>query len=327
MTETNTQLPLRKLGNTDIDISALGLGTWQFSGGSGLIGGYFDALDSELTMQIVKAAVDGGINWFDTAQAYGSGESERNLAKAIKAAGIDNEDIRIATKWWPVLKTAKNLKTTIDDRLECLGGYAIDHYIVHQPYSLSSVTAQMHAMADLMDSGKIRSVGVSNFSAMAMKKAHEVLVSRGYALASNQVHYSLLSRDIEKNGMLDTAKQLGISIIAYSPLDQGMLTGRLHESFIIDSNTPWLRKQSIKIQARKLEKSRPLIELMKEIGGAHNATISQVALNYLITAHGDTVVAIPGASKISQLKQNLGALNFRLANEEKNALRSAADKI
>jgi aryl-alcohol dehydrogenase-like predicted oxidoreductase len=170
-------------------------------------------------------------------------------------------------------------------------------------------------------------VGVSNFSASAMKKAHSVLVSLGYVLASNQAHYSLLTRGIEENGILDTAKQLGISIIAWSPLDQGMLTGRLHESFTIDSNTPWLRKQSIKIQARKIEKSRPLINLMKEIGGAHKATISQVALNYLITTHGDTVVAIPGASKVSQLKQNLGALDFRLAKEEIHALRSAADKL
>ena len=103
-------LPLRKLGQTDIEISALGLGTWQFSGGKGLIGGYWEALDPDTTRDIVDTAVKGGINWFDTAQAYGAGESERNLSKALQAAAINSDDIHIATKWWPVLKTAGNLK-------------------------------------------------------------------------------------------------------------------------------------------------------------------------------------------------------------------------
>ncbi len=309
-------LPLRKLGQTDIEISALGLGTWQFSGGKGLVGGYWQALDDETTKNIVQAAVAGGINWFDTAQAYGNGESERNLAKALKANGITKDNIHIATKWWPVLKTANNLKSTIDERLECLGGYPIAHHIIHQPLSISSIDQQMHAMADLMDAGKIRSVGVSNFSAKAMRKSHKVLQSRGYSLAANQYRYSMITRGIESNGILDAAKELGISIIAWSPLEQGILTGRFHAQKALPDTISWARKNLIKSQGKVIVRTQPLINRMAELGEKYQASISQVALNYLINVHGDTVVAIPGASKVSQVQENLGALSFKLNNDE-----------
>ncbi|CAA0094506.1 putative oxidoreductase [BD1-7 clade bacterium] len=312
------QLPLRQFGQTDMKISALGLGTWQFSGGKGMVGGYWDALDEVTSREIVNCAVNGGINWFDTAQVYGGGESERNLSKALTSAGIAKEDVHIATKWWPVMKTAGNLKSTIDDRIDCLAPFPIAHHIVHQPFSISSVAQQMHAMADLMDAGKIQSVGVSNFSAKAMRKAHQVLQARGYALTANQVRYSMVTRNIETNGVLDAAKELGITIIAWSPLEQGLLTGRFHREGGIPASMNFMRKGMLK--STGLQKTRSLIDAMQALTQKYDATIAQIALNYTVNVHGDTVVAIPGASKVSQVEQNLGALRFRLDDDDIQAL-------
>ena len=312
-------IPLRKLGQTDIEVSALGLGTWQFSGGKGFIGGYWDALDHQTTTNIVKAAVDGGINWFDTAQAYGFGESERNLSKALIEADINADDIHIATKWWPILKPASNLKATINERLECLGQYPIAHHIVHQPFSISSVEKQMHAMADLMDENKIRSVGISNFSAKAMRKAHTTLQGRGYKLAANQVRYSMVTRNIENNDILAAAKELGITLIAWSPLEQGILTGRFHELGEIPKSIGFARRGMMSQSG--LEKTRPLINAMQELCDKYDATVAQIALNYTITAHGDTIITIPGASKVSQVEQNVKALQFKLDESDIEGLR------
>jgi aryl-alcohol dehydrogenase-like predicted oxidoreductase len=171
----------------------------------------------------------------------------------------------------------------------------------------------MNAMAELVKTGKIRSVGVSNFSAGQMRRAHVALAKHGLPLASNQVHYSLINRGIESNGILDAAKELGITIIAWSPLESGLLTGKFHK----DPNT--LRKRPVARRLRlrrRLEKSRSLIVDLEEIAAAHGLTPAQVALNWLVNFHGDTVVAIPGASKVYHAQQNAGAMNFSLSEEE-----------
>lgn len=315
---------MRKLGNTDISISALGLGTWQFSNGGNFVGGYWDALPADRMRDIVTAAVDNGISWFDTAQMYGNGTSERNLARALKAAGKKPGDVVVATKWWPVLKTAENLRSTIDDRLACLEGFPIDLHQIHQPLSISSVEKQIHVMADLLDAGKIRSAGVSNFTAKAMCKADDVLRSRGYGLASNQVHYSLMARQIERNGILQEARDRGITIIAWSPLEQGMLSGLFHREPERIARLPWMRRSALWFQTSRMAKSLRLIEVMERIALVHGATVAQVALSWLIHSHGDTVVAIPGASSVAQVEQNAGALRLRLSDAERNEIDEAA---
>lgn len=307
---------MRKLGNTDIRISALGLGTWQFSNGGNFVGGYWKALAPDLMRDIVATAVDNGINWFDTAQMYGNGTSEHNLAQALKAAGKKPGDVVIASKWWPVLITANNLLDTIDERLACLEGFPLDLHQVHQPLSISSVAAQMHAMADLLEAGKIGAIGISNFTAKAMCKADDVLRSRGHSLASNQVRYNLMARQIESNGILQEAKARGISIIAWSPLEQGMLSGRFHRDASSANKLPWMRRGALQFQKGRIEKSRPLIESLERIAAQHKASPTQVALSWLINAHGDTVVAIPGASSVAQVKQNAGALTLQLSAAE-----------
>ena len=209
-------------------------------------------IDGNLTAEIVAAAVAGGVNWFDTAEAYGGGRSERALARALTAAGKQPGDVVIATKWQPVLRRADSIKRTIDRRLKNLSPFGIDLHQVHNPASFSSVEAEMEAMADLVEAGKIRAVGVSNFSAERMRRAHAALARRGVPLASNQVKYSLLDRAIERNGVLDAAKELGVTIIAYSPLEMGLLTGKFHRDADLLRRIPIGRRFSLR---RKVERS------------------------------------------------------------------------
>ena len=304
---------MRNLGKTGIEITPIGLGLMQFSGDKGVFRFMFQEMDQGTMNQIIQAAWAGGINWFDTAEMYGRGRSEQGLAQSLQAAGIQDDDVRIATKWFPIMRTAGNIPKTIVDRQRFLAPYTIDLYQIHQPYSFSSPEAEMNAMADLLEKGKIRSVGVSNYSADRMRKAHAALAKRGYPLASNQVQYHLMDRKIEKNGILDTAKELGITIIAWSPIASGLLSGKFHDNPDLIRKTPLARRMMIK---RKLELSRPLINTLKEIGQSHGATVTQVALNWLVNFHGETVVAIPGASKVAHAEQNAGAMKFTLSTDE-----------
>jgi aryl-alcohol dehydrogenase-like predicted oxidoreductase len=309
----NNNIRLRQLGQTDISISPIGLGCWQFSDGKGGAMGSWDPISSEETNGIVQAALDGGINWFDTAELYGFGCSERAITRALRLAGINDDEVIIATKWNPMARTARSITNTIENRQECLEGYTIDLYQIHAPMSFSSRQSEMNAMADLVESRKIRSIGVSNFNARQMRQAHEALQTRGLKLASNQVRYSLLARSIESNGILDTAKELGITIIAYSPLHMGLLTGKFHKNPDLLNTRPFLRRQQLR---GKIESSRKLINALDAIARDHGVTISQVALNWLINFHGETVVVIPGASKVRHAEQNVGAMSFALSKEE-----------
>jgi aryl-alcohol dehydrogenase-like predicted oxidoreductase len=307
----------RTLGKTNIQITPIGLGMMEFSGGGGLMGFAFPVIAQEEKNATVQAALDGGINWFDSAELYGNGVSEASLATALKAAGKTDQDVVLATKWWPLFRTAGNIVRTIQDRIRFLDGYSIGLYMIHQPFSFSTPEAEMDAMADLVEAGKIRSVGVSNFNSARMSRAFQALQKRGLPLAVNQVRYSLMDRSIETNGVLDTAKELGITIIAYTPLASGVLTGKYHK------NPELLQKKSLFWRTRlqgSIEKSRPLVLAMDEIGAKYNATPAQVALNWVIHSHGETIVTIPGATKKSQAEESAGAMKFSLSDDEMSRL-------
>ena len=146
-----------------------------------------------------------------------------------------------------------------------------------------------------------------------MRQAHEALARRGLPLASNQVKYSLLDRSIERNGVLDAAKELGVTIIAYSPLEMGLLTGKFHQDPELLRRRPIGRRFSLR---RKIERSRPLITTLEEIAGSHGVVASQVALSWLVNFHDDTVVAIPGASKAEHARESAGAMALTLTEKE-----------
>ncbi len=309
------KIELRKLGNSDIMISPIGLGCWQFSKGGNWGGKFWPVLEDELIREIVRISLEGGISWFDTAAIYGGGNSEKILSKTLKDLNIKPGGTFIATKWWPMLRTASHIGRSIDQRLACLDPYPIDLYQVHQPWGFSSVEKEMEAMARLVKAGRIRHVGVSNFNAKQMRRAWETLQKHGIKLTSNQVRYSLLDRKIESNGVLDVAKELGITIIAYSPLAQGLVTGKFHDNPELVRTTGY-RRHFPQFKPKGLEKSKPLIDLLKSLAEKYNATPSQVALNWLIHYHGDTVVAIPGATKFRHAEENIGAMTFRMSAED-----------
>jgi len=293
-------IQMRRLGKTNIEVSPIGLGVMQFSGDGLLYRSTLSKVPEGETDQIIQTALDGGINWFDTAEMYGLGRSERSLAQALFKAGKIDEEVVIGTKWNPLLRTARNIPRTIENRLRNLAGYSIDLYMIHAPVSLSSIESQMGAMADLVETGKIRSIGISNFNAEQMRRAKAALEKRGLPLAVNQVQYSLLQRKIERNGVLDTAKELGVTIVAWGPLGSGLLTGRYHKDSQALANAPTFRQRRIQ---RALESTRPLINKLEEIADRYVVTPAQVALNWLIHFHGDAVVAIPGASRVHHAQE------------------------
>lgn len=306
----------RRLGRTDLEISSIGLGCWQFSEGHGLVGGFWEALPQQTVNDIVSVSLAGGINWFDTAEAYGKGRSEQALSAALTAAGKRPGDVLVATKWMPIPRTAASIGATIGDRLAALAPFPIDLHQVHQQWGLSSVEAEMNAMADLVRDGRIRTVGVSNFNAPRMRRAAAALARRGLALASNQMKYSLLDRRIERNGVLAAAKELGVTIIAYSPLEQGLLSGKFHDDPSLLAGMKGLRRMTPGFRPKALVKSGPLIGTLKSVAAAHGATPSMVALAWLVQFHGDMVVAIPGATRTRQAEDNCGAMQLRLSADE-----------
>ncbi len=172
----------------------------------------------------------------------------------------------------------------------------------------------MRQMAQLVKDGKIRAVGVSNFNAERMRRAHAELQRHGLTLASNQVKYSLADRHIENRGVIAAAKELGITVIAYSPLEQGLLTGRFHDDPKLLEQVHGPRK--LLPRFRRLERTRALVEELKAVAKAHGASPAQVALAWTTQFHGETVVAIPGATKLYQLKDNVAALGLTLSRDE-----------
>ncbi len=313
------QIALRSLGKSNIKITPIGLGCWQFSKQGNLAGKFWPSLDDDLIGDVVRISLEGGINWFDTAEVYGQGASEKILAKSLTLLGKKPGEVIIATKWWPMFRTASNIPKTIDDRIAALSPFPIDLYQVHQPWGFSSEVAEMKAMAELVRAQKISQVGVSNFSAKMMRSAWETLQKSGINLVSNQVQYSLLQRKIETNDVLETAKELGITIIAYSPLAQGLVTGKFHDNPELLKHIGW-RKYAAQFKPAGLEKSRPVASLIKNLAVKYQATPSQVALNWLINYHGDTVVAIPGATKPTHAAENTGAMKFILSPEDMHLL-------
>lgn len=315
-----TRTASRELGRTGIHVSPIGLGCMQFSG-SGLVSAFYPPLPQSQIDPIVAAALAGGINWFDTAEMYGNGHSERRLSKGLTDAGIEPGDVTVATKWAPLARTAKSIEHTIGDRLSVLDPFPIDLHQIQTGYgSFSTVRSEVAAMARLAQAGKIRSVGVSNFSARQMETAHSVLAEHGLSLATNQIQVNLLHRNIETNGVLETARRLGVTLVAYSPLANGLLTGKFHDDRSLVADMPRLRRLMSGLSDKRLDRTAPLIDGLREIAAAHHAKVSQIALAWLITHYGDTVVAIPGASKPHHAEEAAGALKIELSPEETSRL-------
>jgi aryl-alcohol dehydrogenase-like predicted oxidoreductase len=303
-------LEYRELGKSGIKISAVGLGTWQWGSrewGWGRLYGKQDVLDA------FQRAMELGINFIDTAEVYGRGKSEEVVGEAIRG---HREDMVIATKVWPLNLSYGRVLRAAERSLRRLGVDVIDLYQVHWPNPLFPIQNTMKAMKKLVKEGKIRSVGVSNFNLKRLKAAQDALAP--VELASNQVRYNLLDRQIEAE-LLPYARTEKITIIAYSPLAQGLLTGKYRSDTRPDS---FIQAVNPGFSSRNLTRLVEVNRTLSEIANAHGKTPSQVALNWLMSK--ENVVAIPGVKKLEYAINDAGATNWRLIDIEVERLEKAA---
>lgn len=299
------------LGQDGPTVTPLCIGTWAW--GDKLFWSYGSDYDASQLREAFNAALELGTTFFDTAEIYGFGLSEDLLGQFMQQTNASN--VQIATKYGPApwRFTAQSVSDALTGSLKRLQLERVALYQVHWPFTfLMSQNTLMNALADEVQRGRIAAVGVSNYSASQMREAHQLLAARGVNLAVNQVRYSLLTRQIENDGILDTAKELGVTILAYSPLAQGLLTGKYTAE---SSETPsGARRLDSRFSQDGLRKIEPVISLLRQFGEKHDRTPAQVALNWLI-AQGN-VVAIAGAKTAQQVQQNAGALGWRLSDDE-----------
>jgi aryl-alcohol dehydrogenase-like predicted oxidoreductase len=257
-----------------------------------------------------EASLSAGADLFDTAAMYSGGASERRLGELA-----EGKTVVIATKFPPGWRsTAAALPDALDQSLVRLRRSTIDLYQHHFPSRRVSIPSLMGFMADAVEAGKVRAVGVSNYSARQLRIAHAALAERGIPLASNQVEYSLLHRTPEVNGVLDACGELGITLMAYQPLAQGVLTGKYRPG----DRPKGIRRFGRYYRGDGLEKAQPVVALLREIAERLSRTPAQVALRWLIER--GSVLPIPGAKDEKQAASNAGALSFSLVDEEIEAL-------
>ncbi|MEM1023628.1 MAG: aldo/keto reductase [Myxococcota bacterium] len=310
-------MELRRLGRTDLRLSPLGLGCWQFARGRGLTGSYWPALDEATTRAVVATSIEAGVNWFDTAEAYGQGASERSLVDALRAAEVEPGRIVVATKWWPTLRTSPSVLDTFHHREEALRPFPIDLHQVHHPYALSPVEAVIRAMAKLKRKGRIKAIGVSNYDQGRLERALLALREEELHVASNQVKYSLLDRSIEANGLLAFCRNQRVSVLAYSPLEQGLLSGKYHRAPELLKKLSLVRRFLPRYQEETLQRTRPVVEAVESVAAEQGATPAQVALSWVM-AKG--VFAIAGARSADQARDNTGALEVHLTPAQMSRL-------
>ncbi|MEX2160388.1 MAG: aldo/keto reductase [Anaerolineales bacterium] len=296
-------MQLIQLGLNGPQVPAVGVGCWAW--GDRLFWDYGQTYGKDDLQAAFKASVAQGLTFFDTAEVYGIGASERLLGEFIAASGAE---VVVASKCFPLpwRISARQLKGALRHSLQRLGLPHIQLYQMHWPLPPVRIESWMDAMADADEAGLIKQVGVSNYSPQQTERAHKALQSRGLHLASNQVRYSLLDRGPERSGLLALCKDLGITVIAYSPLAQGVLSGKY------SPQNPPPRKRGF--GADRLRRLQPLLDEMRRIGIAHgNKTPAQVALNWCIIKG---TLPIPGAKNEQQAKENAGALGWNLGEGE-----------
>lgn len=294
----------------NLTVPALGIGTWAW--GDSLFWAYGKDYDEAQLREAFQAAIAAGINLFDTAEIYGFGESERLLGQFAQET---NSPIYIATKYFPLPWRfgSSAVAEALTASLDRLRRSTVDLYQVHWPFDFfMGQHTLMNALADEVQQGRIKAIGVSNYSADQMRHAHELLNERGIPLAVNQMQYSLLSRKIETNGVMQAARELGITILAYSPLAQGLLTGKYTPEN--DHVPTGARRISPRFSRENLQKIAPAIATLQDIGAKYDRTPAQVALNWLIFQ--GNVIPIPGAKNTNQAQQNAGALGWSMTSAE-----------
>jgi aryl-alcohol dehydrogenase-like predicted oxidoreductase len=264
-----------------------------------------------------RASRAAGLDFFDTAEAYGRGLSERILGRLV-ADGPDGPIVATKLFPYPWRLTRRAVVPTLRASLRRLGLERVDLYQLHWPFPPVPIESWMEGFAEALDLGLTRAVGVSNFSVRQMERAQAALGRRGHMLTSNQVEYSLLQRSPERSGLLEACRAEGITLIAYSPLAQGLVTGK----YAPGRPPPLTRRRRM---GRRLGAITPLIDALRDVGAAHGGkTPAQVALNWTVVKGS---LPIPGAKNPRQAEENAGARGWRLTADEVARLDEVSDRV
>lgn len=299
----------KKLGNSTLQVGRIGLGCMgmsEFYGGT---------RDEAVHIKTLHAAVDLGIQHFDTADMYGAGHNEELLAKAFS----DRWDkVTVATKfgmrrgpngaWLGISGRPEYVKEACEKSLKRLGRETIDLYYQHRPDPNVPVEESVGAMKELVEEGKVRFIGVSEFSAEQLRAAHAV-----HPITALQTEYSLWTRDVEEEGILAACRDLGIAFVAYSPLGRGFLTGAIPNREALEEKD-W-RRNNPRFSGEALAENARFVELIRDIAARKGATEAQVALAWVL-AQGEDLFTIPGTRRIERLKENLGAWKVAFTGQE-----------
>jgi aryl-alcohol dehydrogenase-like predicted oxidoreductase len=309
------------LGRSNLQVPRLGVGAMTWGDAKGLARlhpaktAYGGAEGYEEEKRALELSLEAGVNLFDTAAMYSIGAAELRLGELARG-----KDVLIATKFPGGFSfKEEDLPKQLEASLARLGRSSIELYQHHFPVQRLSIPKLMDQLADAVEAGKVRAVGVSNYSVGQMREAHAALAKRGIPLASNQVEYSLLNRKPEVNGVLDACRELGVTLIAQSPMAGGLLTGKYSAQ-----NRPggFFRRILPQYNRRALDAIQPVIKLLREIGEKYSKSPNQVALRWLI--ENPVVLPIPGAKNGKQATENAGALSFSLTPEEVERLNQAS---
>jgi aryl-alcohol dehydrogenase-like predicted oxidoreductase len=296
----------RQIGSTSDTVSALGLGCMGMSE-------FYGPTDEARSLQVLRLACDLGITLFDTADIYGvDGHNERLLGRALKGV---RRQVRIATKFGFVKTDDRLQKNAVSGRpdyvrsaceqsLARLGTDFIDLYYMHRLDPAVPIEDTVGAMADLVRSGKVRALGLCEVSAATLRRAMAV-----HPISVVQSEFSLWSRDVQANGVLDTCESLGVSLVPFSPLGRGFLTGRVNDATVYEASD--LRSTMPRFQPGNLRENVKLLDRLKRFAAERGATCGQLALAWLL-AQSDRVVPIPGMDREEHLRENVGALDLAL---------------
>jgi len=294
----------RPLGASGISVSPLGTGTNRWRQGK----------NDESVFQAFHSLVDAGLNFFDTAEVYSFGKSELLLGACLKR---ESRPVVVATKFAPYRLLRSQFMKALDASLSRLGRQTVDLYYVHFPYSPLSIGTLTDLMAQAVAAGKVRAVGVSNFSAKQMREAAARLGHHGIPLAANQVRYNLWHRQPEWNGVLDACRELDVALVAYRPFERGRLVPVTIPGETSGSPSPTSGKG--KMTSREEHIQETLLTIARQRG----KSVSQVALNWLL-CRDIHVIPIPGTTKASHAMENAGALEWQLSDDEFAAIDQAS---
>ncbi|MCB0976333.1 MAG: aldo/keto reductase [Acidimicrobiales bacterium] len=301
----------------EISVPDIGVGTWAW-GDRGVwgMGGYDSTLTEATIAEAWEASIDAGATFFDTAEVYGNGESERIIGRLLAADPGRAAKAVIATKFMPVpwkFDVVGSLRRALEASLGRLGVGSVALYQIHGPISLRGHAHLADALAAVHEDGLVGAVGVSNYSAKEMRSIARELAERGIQLATNQIEFSLLRRRPESNGLLAACRELGVLPLAYSPLGQGRLTGKYDAEHPPPKGRSFSNHPMVEVDA--------IVNTLRELGGAHDRTPSQVALQWIVSKG---VVPIPGAKNRLQAEQNAGGMGWSLTEEELTRLDNVA---